>query len=91
MTAVATRATNVMTAVVTKGSHRATANAAPAAAADSAVHAVWVVPNIPWTRPTSDESDPWVRRDWSAGRAAAKPSASVAPRTIRIGTALTNG
>ena len=80
-----------MAEAVTNGNHRATANEAPAAAADTAVQAVWVVPNSPWMRPTSDGSDPWVRRDWSDGRAAANPSASVAPRTMRAGTAPMNG
>ena len=75
----------------TKGSHDATAKAAPAAAAETAVRAVWVVPNMPWIRPTSDGSEPWVSRDCSDGSAAANPRASVPPSTMRAGTRWMNG
>ena len=69
-----------MTATATKGSHDATAKAAPAAAADRAVQAVSLVANNPWIRPTSEGADPWVSRDWTAGRAAANPEGLGRPR-----------
>ena len=78
-------------ATATNGSHEATAKAAPAAAAARAVHAVWLVANSPWIRPTSEAAEPWVNSDWTAGMAAAKPRASDAPSRTRAGTLWMNG
>ena len=73
---------------MTKGSQAATAKAAPAAAAEIAVQAVWPVPNMPWMRPTSSGADPWVSNDCTAGMAAANPRASDPPSTTRAGDAV---
>ena len=70
----------------TNGSQLAAAKAAPAAAAATAVHPVWLVANSPWRRPTWDGSAPSVSSDCMAGSAAAKLIASVAPRTTSTGT-----
>src|SRR5665213_4189773 len=78
-TAAAHTPTRTMAATVTNGSQEETANAAPAAAAAIAVQAVWQVAKIPCIRPTSLGCEPWVRRDCTAGMAAAKPRASVPP------------
>ena len=91
MNATTTSPTVTIDAAVTNGSHEATAKAAPAAAAATAVNAVWLVANMPWMRPTSEGADPSVSRDWTAGMAAAKPSASDAPSRTRAGTLLMNG
>ena len=78
-------------ATVTKGSQAATAKAAPAAAADTAVQAVWLVANSPWMRPTSDGRRPLGEQRLDRRHGGGEPKASVAPSTTRAGTLWMNG
>src|SRR5664280_871726 len=61
------RLSTTIDAAVTNGSQVARAKAAPAAAAATAVEAVWQVAKSPCTLPTCAGSDPWVNIDWPAG------------------------
>ena len=91
MATITARLSTTVDAAVTNGSQVARAKAAPAAAAATAVEAVWQVAKSPCTLPTCAGSDPWVNIDWPAGNAAANPSASNAASTISAGTLWTKG